>query len=293
MLEVINLEKSFKDKKVLQGINFKIEKGDIVGLIGPNGSGKSTAMKCITGLIRDFQGNVIVDGVDTKDNKYIENISAIIEAPGLYPNISGEKNLEIFCSLLNAPDARLEELKSFVNLGKNLYLPTKSYSMGMKQKLGIVIALIQDVDYLILDEPFNGLDIDNLFIVRELIKELAGLGKGILVSSHQLLELDKLTDRNIYLKSGKIIEIDEDERAFNTYKIEYRGILADIEKTLNHLLDEDNIDSFLVEEGLLMIETNEKMNIFKILDLLENIEIRSMDKLYNSSEEVYKLLYNE
>ena len=188
--------KSFGKEKVLEDVNFTIEKGKIFGVVGNNGSGKTVLMKCICGFLQADSGKITINGkVIGKDCDFPESLGMIIETPGFLPNISGYKNLKILAGL-KAIIGKEEILKSLERVGLDPYMkkPVAKYSLGMRQRLGIAQAIMEDPDVLILDEPFNGLDKTGVKHMRELLKELKNQGKSILLASHNAQDIEELCD---------------------------------------------------------------------------------------------------
>lgn len=207
MLVVEKLNMSFGKHQVLKDVSFTLEAREILGFIGPNGSGKSTTMKCIANLYFPDSGKVVIAGHDLSKErgKALSLLSVLIEAPGLYANLTGRENLRVFAGLRGISRSRIEEVADFTALGRALKKKTGSYSMGMKQRLALGIAILPKPKFLILDEPFSGLDPQGVFELRELIKQLGQEGCGILFSSHQLLEMEKISTRNIFIRNGEIV----------------------------------------------------------------------------------------
>ena len=209
ILKCINLSKKVKEKKIVENISFSINTGDIVGLIGPNGAGKTTIIKLIVGLIKMDEGNVIINGFDIKKDftKAIEKVGAIVENPDLYMYLSGLDNLKITANnYANISNSRINEVIKIVGLEKRIKDKVSTYSLGMRQRLGIAEAILHNPKLLILDEPTNGLDIDGIIEIRTLITELSKQGIAILISSHNLSEIDKLCNRIIAIKNGRLID---------------------------------------------------------------------------------------
>lgn len=204
VLTVDNVTKQKGKYRILKGICFKVERGEIVGFIGANGAGKTTTMKCIMDLC-SYGGNIDTDGVG------MEKISALIEEPSFYKNMSGKENLEINRLYYNDVDSdRCDELIKSLEMEKYIDRKVKHYSLGMKQRLGLAIALLNNPDILLLDEPMNGLDPDGVMQLRNLLGRLAHEEKkAILVSSHILAEMQNLCDRAIFIKDGIIVGEEE------------------------------------------------------------------------------------
>jgi len=208
ILKVKDLTKEFKNTKALNNVSLNIEEGEIVGLIGPNGAGKTTLIKCILKLYKKNSGAISVCEIDL-DNDFenaIKNIGVIVESPDMYQHLSGKKNLEIF-SLMNGTkdDHFTEELVKLVKLDNRLKDKVKTYSLGMKQRLGIVQSLLAKPKLLILDEPTNGLDPNGIIELRALIKEINEKYKTtVLISSHNLPEVEHICTRVIMINNGEI-----------------------------------------------------------------------------------------
>lgn len=193
---VEHLYKSFGKEKVLEDINLTIGKGKIFGIVGNNGSGKTVLMKCICGFLRADKGRVTVCGkVIGRDCDFPEKLGMIIETPGFLPNVSGYKNLKILVGL-RADIGKKEILESLERVGLNpkMRKHVSKYSLGMRQRLGIAQAIMENPDVLVLDEPFNGLDKTGAEHMRGLLKELKAQGKSILLASHNAQDIEQLCD---------------------------------------------------------------------------------------------------
>jgi ABC-2 type transport system ATP-binding protein len=210
MLRVGNLSKSFGKKKVLENISFDIQKGKITGFLGPNGAGKTTTIRVLLGLIKKDRGAIELNGReigDTKDLKFAVRIGSLMEFPSFYLNLTAKDNLEII-SLLDdyeRGEKGINDLLNCVGLEKEKDGLVKTFSFGMKQKLAIANALLNEPELLILDEPFNGLDPNSTDDLSGILKEFAKNKGTIFVSSHILSEVENLCDRIILINKGKII----------------------------------------------------------------------------------------
>ena len=215
-IEVSNVSKTFKKRKVIKDASFTISDGDICGFIGPNGAGKTTIMKIITGLVKPDKGNVFVNGLDVFKNreKALVGVGAVLETPIFFDYMSGRKNLQNLARLnlgMNRKDQlkKVEEVLEIVGLKTNSEDrgndKVRTYSLGMKQRLGIAQALLNNPSIVILDEPTNGLDPLGMKELRELILRLREeFGITFLISSHILDELKKVCDKYIFIKDGSI-----------------------------------------------------------------------------------------
>lgn len=206
--EVKGLTKRFRDFTAVEDLSFAIGKGEIYGFLGPNGAGKSTTIRMLTGLIHPTAGEVLIDGESFSSNRRraLQQIGAIVERPDMYKYLSAWDNLRIFAKLSHKsiPVERLHEVIDLVGLKGREHDRVKAYSQGMKQRLGIAIALVHDPELLILDEPTNGLDPQGIAEMRELIKTLGTqMGKTVLISSHLLYEIEQVATHMLIIHKGK------------------------------------------------------------------------------------------
>ncbi|MGI5841814.1 MAG: ABC transporter ATP-binding protein [Christensenellales bacterium] len=210
VLEVKNLNKVYGDRRVVKNVNLTVSAGEIFGFLGPNGAGKSTTIKMIAGLTSISSGEVLIAGksIITKFEKAVENIGAMIEVPTLYGYMTGYNNLKYFASLYHGiTNRKIMEVARFVGLEGRIYDKVSTYSLGMKQRLGIAQALLHSPKLLILDEPTNGLDANGIKEMRLLLKQLAKeQGIAILISSHILSEMENLCDIIAIINKGEIVE---------------------------------------------------------------------------------------
>lgn len=212
LLECQSLYKSFGKKQILKDVSFEIDEGDILAFIGPNGSGKTTTIKLILGLQNIDKGKVIINGYDVKKDfvKSIERVGAIVENPDTYMYLTGWQNLKLTANLYdNISDEKIKEIVKLVDLEERINDKVSKYSLGMRQRLGIARALINEPNILILDEPTNGLDPEGIKDLRILLKKLAKDGLGILISSHNLAELESFCNKVLIIDNGTIIETSE------------------------------------------------------------------------------------
>lgn len=212
LLECQNLYKSFGKKQILKDVSFEIDEGDILAFIGPNGSGKTTTIKLILGLQSIDKGKVTINGFDVKKNfvKSIEKVGAIVESPDTYMYLTGWQNLKLTANLYkDVSDEKIKEIVKLVDLEGRINDKVSKYSLGMRQRLGIARALINEPNVLILDEPTNGLDPEGIKDLRNLLKKLAKEGLGILISSHNLAELESFCNKVLIIDNGTIIETSE------------------------------------------------------------------------------------
>ena len=208
IIETRNLSKTFKSFKAVDDLSFSIHPGDVYGFLGENGAGKSTTMRMLLGLIYPDSGEILIEGqkFNNGSRHLLSSIGAIIERPDMYGYLSGWDNLKIFAALSNKQikDARLYEVLEVVGLRGREKDKFKAYSQGMKQRLGIAVALVHSPKLLILDEPTNGLDPQGIAEMRSLILSLSrDHGKTILISSHLLYEIEQVASRMLIIHKGK------------------------------------------------------------------------------------------
>lgn len=208
-----NLTKKYKDKTVVDNVNMHINKGDVYGFVGENGAGKTTVIRLITGLIRKSAGSYSIFGVSDSDKKINEvksAISAIVESPSLYLNLDAKTNLEMQANILGIKlGSRAEDILKMVGLSKviNEKKKVSNFSLGMRQRLGIAMALVGNPKLIILDEPMNGLDPEGIVEIRELILKLnREYGITFIISSHILGELGKVATKYGFIHQGRLIE---------------------------------------------------------------------------------------
>lgn len=203
ILETKNLSKQFKNTLGLDKVSIHIDEGKVYGLLGPNGAGKSTLLKLITQIIKPSSGEIIYKNhqISQKD---LSQIGAIIENPAIYPNLTAYENLKVLTILLNIEEERINEVLKTVGLTNTGNKLAREFSLGMKQRLGIAMALINNPKLLILDEPTNGLDPVGIMELRELIKSFKNEGITVLISSHILSEVDQVADKVGILVNGKL-----------------------------------------------------------------------------------------
>lgn len=209
LLETHNLTKSFGGRKIIDNLNLQVMKGDIYGFLGRNGQGKTTTIRLITGLIFPDSGDVIIDGHNLQNNfkKAISNIGAIVESPAFYGYLSGYDNLRLMSNLVPGIKMdRIDEVLEIVRLSHRAKDKVKTYSLGMKQRLGIANALLSNPKLIILDEPTNGLDPQGMKEIKEMIVQLAS-EKNItfLISSHLLHDVEQICNRVGIIHNGKLV----------------------------------------------------------------------------------------
>lgn len=201
MLQTYDLSKSFQKQKAVNKVSLHIEKGKIYGLLGPNGAGKSTILKMITGMVRPTAGEIYLDGKPWS-RKSLSKIGALIENPPIYENLNAWENLKVRQLLIGVEECRIDEVLQRVSLTDTGKKKAGQFSLGMKQRLGIAMALLGDPKLLILDEPTNGLDPIGIEELRELIRSFQCQGITVILSSHILSEVQLIADRIGIISNG-------------------------------------------------------------------------------------------
>jgi ABC-2 type transport system ATP-binding protein len=205
-ISVRDLSKKYGERMAVSHINFDVPLGTVCGFVGPNGSGKTTTMRMLLGLISHTGGNgQVLDASIDEPEKYLSRVGAMIEGPAFYPALTGAENLRVLATLGGFPQERVQTLLNQVGLGDRAKSKYKTYSLGMKQRLGIAAALLPNPKLLMLDEPTNGLDPEGIQEVRALLRSLADNGTTVFVSSHLLSELEIISDYLVMLRKGEVV----------------------------------------------------------------------------------------
>ena len=259
VLEVRNLNKYFGKKQVLNDVSFDIEEGEILGFIGPNGAGKTTTIKLILGLQSISKGEVFINGYNVKKDfsKAIASVGAIVESPDLYMYLTGRQNLKLMSSYYKGITKEdIDRVIKLVGLEHRIDDKVSKYSLGMRQRLGIAASLLHKPKLLILDEPTNGLDPEGIKEMRELLKNLAKKKIAILISSHNLSELESFITTACVIQNGKVISTSSvkklKQKSTTTFKIDLNTTKG-IDKVLNDnykIIDEDSIELYVEKEEI-------------------------------------------
>jgi len=207
-LELEGVTKLYSNGRGIEDISFALAPGEVLGLLGPNGSGKTTTMKAIAGLVRPTSGSIHICGEDAIDNHEdaMRNAGCLIEAPALYDYLTPEQNLGLFARFHeNVDSRRIDEVLRMVDMDKYKNDKVRSFSLGMRQRVGLAAALLSKPRLLILDEPGNGLDIEGMLYVREVVKAASENGAAVLISSHLANEIQQCATRVAVIHGGKLL----------------------------------------------------------------------------------------
>ena len=205
-IEVDGLSKSFGDVRAVDALSFSAEPGEVTGFLGPNGAGKTTTLRMLLGLVEPTGGRSSIGGQTYADlDRPADAVGAALEASSFHPGRSGRNHLRVYCAVNGYPDTRADETLALVGLTEAARRPVRGYSLGMRQRLGLATALIGDPPVLVLDEPSNGLDPAGIAWLRGFLKQLAGEGRTMLVSSHALSEVQQIADRVVIIDKGRLV----------------------------------------------------------------------------------------
>lgn len=286
VLEVKNLCKSYGKNKILENVSFNIDNGEILGFLGPNGAGKTTTIKIITDSVRANSGEVVVCGYNIRDdrNEAMRNIGAVVESPECYGYLTGRQNLEMMAKIRKISKERVNEVIEFVKLKDRIDDKVKKYSLGMKQRLGIAIALLSKPKLLILDEPTNGLDPSGISEFRILLKSLVkDKSCSILISSHQLTEIENIASKVVFINKGKITSTTDINSLLNEDKTIHLVTEKSIENRMSLGKINEIIDFSETCDGyLLKIKNNNKGN-FEIIKQLVQLNVK-FDYIYQDKK---------
>ncbi|EAC8432231.1 ABC transporter ATP-binding protein [Listeria monocytogenes] len=289
VLKLEHVTKKIGQKNIVHDISFDIHKGEVFGLLGPNGAGKTTIIRSIVGLIRRSEGTVFINGknVDTEYKAAISEVGAIIENPEFYMYMSGWANLKQFArmSQKNITDEHIREIVELVKLTGAIDQKVKTYSLGMRQRLGVAQALIHSPVLLILDEPTNGLDPQGMAEFRTLIRDLATNGTSVLISSHLLSEIQQITDRFAIINKGVLTHIEKMSDLIENHVAAYKLKVSDPEATTT-VLTTLPVKLVAQKEDLFKVEVaHEDVHLIARALIQANIDLLEMVPLQASLEE--------
>jgi lantibiotic transport system ATP-binding protein len=297
-IETINLAHKFSDNEhVLDNINLQVIEGSIYGFLGPNGAGKTTTLKLILGLLKKQQGEISIFGKSLGKNRIeiLKNIGSLIESPSLYGHLTAIENLNLLQKIYQCPKERIQKVLDLVGLSSTGNKKTSQFSLGMKQRLSIAIALLHNPSLLILDEPTNGLDPNGMIEIRELLIKLNREQRiTIVISSHLLAEIEKLVSYVGVINKGKLLFQGTLEELKNKQKETLRIVFEtnNIEKTLqifsaNHLTAN-------IEDGKIILPSISKKTIAHITEQLikNDIEVYEVGIIKNDLETIFMNLIN-
>ena len=252
ILQVTDLTKKFGRLTAVDRLSFKVEKGHVYGLLGPNGSGKSTTLGMILNVVNKTGGDFKWFDGKISNTEALKRIGAIIERPNFYPYMTAWQNLNLVCKIKEIPTDGIEEKLELVGLLERQHDKFKTYSLGMKQRLAIASALLNNPEMLILDEPTNGLDPKGIHEIRKIIRDIADKGTTIILASHLLDEVEKVCDQVIILQKGKkIFEGKVSEMSLQTFWYELQTDQPEMIHGI--LLQNDAVQDVIIENNLVKV----------------------------------------
>lgn len=288
ILKIENLSKSYDKNLVLKNINLEIDEGSIFGLIGPNGAGKSTLMKSILGLVKKDSGSISLYGkeINAKNQKETnKNLGSLIEAPSFYDHLTAYDNLDLICDMKNINKNMIDQTLRDVGLINSKDKKAREFSLGMKQRLGIAIALIGNPKFLILDEPINGLDPYGIEEMRDLFKSIVkNSNTSILISSHILDEIEKISSHIGILKNGVLTY----SGSLNEYRELHPPVI--VLKTSDNLKASKLLDlpeSNIIEDYLVLGNKSKEEVARIIKSLVNDLDIYRVEKRKESLEKLF------
>ena len=288
ILTIKNLTKKFGYLTAVSDLSFTINKGNVYGILGPNGSGKSTTLGIVLNVVNETSGSFHWFDGNISTHQALKKVGAIIERPNFYPYMTAIQNLKLVCKIKGVGDDKIEEKLELVGLLDRKNSKFKTYSLGMKQRLAIASALLNDPEILILDEPTNGLDPQGIHQIREIIKNIASNGTTILLASHLLDEVEKVCTHVVVLRKGVKLYSGRVEEMISSHG--FFELKSDKHDELLKLLEEDpRFGNVKVEEGLITAILNEPMNASEFNELMfkKNITLSHLVKRKESLEEQF------
>lgn len=303
IIEIINLEKTFSGFKALQGINLKINKGEIVGLLGPNGAGKTTTLKILTGLLNADQGSIKIMGakIENKLPTWLKaKIGVVFEESNLYLRLNALDNLKLFAGINNVSRERVDELLLEYQLQDAVKKEVKNFSKGMKKRLMICRSLLAEPEILILDEATGGLDPISAEIIREKILDLKKEGKTVILSTHYLEEADRLCDRIAFINQGRVIAVDKPSAFKDSLQDKYLELKfstaaemteAEIKNFIENILNAK--DKYSLQGRVLTLQLNIDQLLFdKAAKTASKFKLLDLEKIEADLQQVFSNLNN-
>ncbi|WP_042224157.1 ABC transporter ATP-binding protein [Oceanobacillus manasiensis] len=287
IVKVENLTKRYgKQSIAVDHLNMNVRKGEVYGFLGPNGAGKTTTLRMLLGLTRPTSGTGEVLGKPLGSSDGLAKVGGLIEYPAFYPYLSGRKNLIIMAKYSGTPLSRVDVVLEEVEMTKSAKYNFKSYSLGMKQRIGIAAALLKDPELLVLDEPTNGLDPKGMAEIRSLIRKLSKEGRTVLLSSHFLGEVEQICDRIGVIQNGKLVKEGTVEDLRGQVKLFIRATPA--ESALRVLKGMKDIDDVQEKDGAFYVTTDPSLSGSISHKLAENkIEVSELRNLERSLEDIF------
>ncbi|WP_269684203.1 ABC transporter ATP-binding protein [Flavobacterium lacustre] len=288
ILTIQNLNKRYGRIQALKNVSFEIKKGHVYGILGPNGSGKSTTLGIVLNVVNKTSGNYNWFDGKIETHEALKKVGAIIERPNFYPYMTAEENLKLVCKIKNINYSKIQEKLELVGLNERKDSKFSTFSLGMKQRLAIASALLNDPEILILDEPTNGLDPQGIHQIRDIIKQIASQGTTILLASHLLDEVEKVCTHVLVLRKGEILYTGlVDGMSANEGFFELQA--DDIEHLIAVLKTHPAVENIKKEEEKVLVYLKEELEAKDLNRFLfeKNISVSHLVKRKNSLEEQF------
>jgi ABC-2 type transport system ATP-binding protein len=288
ILSIKNINKRYGSIQALKNITFEIKKGNVYGILGPNGSGKSTTLGIVLNVVNKTSGEYSWFDGKMETHEALKKVGAIIERPNFYPYMTAQENLKLVCKIKNISYAKIQEKLELVGLDERKNSKFSTFSLGMKQRLAIASALLNDPEILILDEPTNGLDPQGIHQIRDIIKQIAAQGTTILLASHLLDEVEKVCTHVLVLRKGEILYTGlVDGMSSNAGFFELQA--EDTENLIAVLKTHPAIESVKNEGGKVLVYLNNTLESIDLNRFLyeKNIILSHLVKRKNSLEEQF------
>ena len=288
ILSIKNLNKFYNKLHAVKDVSLEIHKGNVYGILGPNGSGKSTTLGIVLNVVNKTSGEYSWFGGTMATHDALKKVGAIIERPNFYPYMTAQENLELVCKIKGINYAKVQEKLEIVGLYDRKDSKFRTFSLGMKQRLAIASALLNDPEILILDEPTNGLDPQGIHQIRDIIRLIASQGTTILLASHLLDEVEKVCSHVLVLRKGEILYSGKVEGMSSTnsfYELQAESNSAILEALQNH----PSIEKLVEEEGKILVYTKGNLSSGELNKLLfsKGICLTHLAKRKNSLEEQF------
>ncbi|KXY37871.1 ABC transporter ATP-binding protein [Bacillus mycoides] len=292
ILSVRDLKKVIGKKTLVEDISFDVKQGEVFGFLGPNGAGKTTTIRMLVGLIKATEGTISIGGYSIKENfrEAMRQIGSIVENPELYTYLTGWENLKQFARMLgDISDERIIEIAKMVHLDERIHDKVKTYSLGMKQRLGIAQALLGNPKLLILDEPTNGLDPAGIRELREFIHKLVKEeNMSVFISSHLLSEVQLICDRVAIIHKGKMITVAPIEELIKTASDRVEWAVTPISKAKDMLDAAEEIEEVSVEDERLLCRMDvASINVWNKHFVENGIDVHSVKELVFTLEDLF------
>lgn len=292
ILSVRDVKKVMGKKTLVEDISFDVKQGEVFGFLGPNGAGKTTTIRMLVGLIKATEGTISIGGYSIKENfrEAMRQIGSIVENPELYTYLTGWENLKQFARMLgDISDERIIEIAKMVHLDERIHDKVKTYSLGMKQRLGIAQALLGNPKLLILDEPTNGLDPAGIRELREFIHKLVKEeNMSVFISSHLLSEVQMICDRVAIIHKGKMITVAPIEELIKTASDRVEWVVTPISKAKDMLDAAEEVEEVIIEDERLLCRMDvASVNIWNKHFVENEIDVHSVKELVFTLEDLF------